>query len=99
MSQTEETSASTWQLELYITSDSLQCQRAVRLVTGLVNGKLKDISTLEIIDLKKRPELARERNILVLPTLIRKSPSPTKMLFGALGSVESLEVALDLPPD
>jgi len=89
----------TWKLSLYISSDSMQCQRAVRLVTSLATGRFKDICSLEIVDLKKRPELARERNILVLPTLIRETPKPVRMYFGNLGTLESLEEALDLSDD
>ena len=85
-----------WRLELYITQDSIQCQRAIRLVTELVHDKLRDQCTLEIIDLKKRPELAREKNILVLPTLIRVSPHPMRMLYGALGTKEALAEALEI---
>lgn len=85
-----------WRIELYITHDSIQCQRAMRLMTELVHDKLRDHCTLEIIDLKKRPELAREKNILVLPTLIRVSPHPKRMLFGALGTKEALAEALEI---
>lgn len=85
-----------WHIELYITHESIQCQRAMRLVTELVHERLRDQCTLEIIDLKKRPELAREKNILVLPTLIRISPNPVRMLFGAMGTKEALAEALEL---
>lgn len=88
-----------WRLELYITQDSIQCRRAMRLLTELVHERLRDRCTLEIIDLKKRPELAREKNILVLPTLIRLSPEPVRMLFGALGSKEALAEALEMLDD
>lgn len=85
-----------WRLELYVTYDSVPCQRAIRLITELVHEKLRDQCTLEIIDLKKRPELAREKNILVLPTLVRTAPHPVRMLFGTLGTKEALAEALEL---
>lgn len=94
--ETQSEKPTPWHIELYISHDSIQCQRAMRLVTELVHEKLRDHCTLEIIDLKKRPELAREKNILVLPTLIRLSPEPMRMLFGALGTKEALAEALEL---
>ena len=52
--------------------------------------------TIEVIDLVKDPQLAQGDQILALPTLVRKIPSPMKKIIGDLSNTERFLVGFDL---
>lgn len=51
---------------------------------------------LEIIDLVKNPALARDHQILALPTLVRSLPGPIRKVVGDLSDAEQVFVGLDI---
>jgi circadian clock protein KaiB len=51
---------------------------------------------IEVIDLLKKPQLASGDQILAIPTLVRKLPSPIKKIIGDLSNTERVLVGLDL---
>jgi circadian clock protein KaiB len=53
---------------------------------------------LEIIDLAQNPALARGDQILAVPTLVRRLPTPIKKIIGALSNRDRVLVGLDLRP-
>jgi circadian clock protein KaiB len=53
---------------------------------------------IEVIDLMQKPQLARDGQIVALPTLIRKIPVPIKLIIGGLSATERVLVGLDLVP-
>lgn len=53
---------------------------------------------LEIIDLAKHPKLALDDQIIAVPTLVRKLPTPLKKIIGDLSNTERVLVGLDLKP-
>jgi len=57
---------------------------------------LKDNYTIEIIDLKENPQLAKTDQILVLPTLVKKLPKPVKKIIGDLSKTVRVLVGLDI---
>jgi circadian clock protein KaiB len=46
----------------------------------------------------QKPQLARDGQIVALPTLIRKIPVPIKRIIGDLSATERVLVGLDLVP-
>jgi circadian clock protein KaiB len=54
--------------------------------------------TIELIDLVKNPQLARNDQILAIPTLIRKLPEPIRKIIGDLSNTEKVLVGLELVP-
>jgi circadian clock protein KaiB len=52
--------------------------------------------TIEVIDLQKNPQLAKDHQIIAIPTLIRKLPTPVKKIIGNLSNTEKVLVGLDL---
>jgi circadian clock protein KaiB len=46
----------------------------------------------------KNPQLARGDQILAVPTLVRKLPSPIRKIIGNLSDTERVLVGLDLRP-
>jgi circadian clock protein KaiB len=53
---------------------------------------------IEIIDLLEEPQLASGDQILAIPTLVRKLPSPIRKIIGDLSDTERVLVGLDLRP-
>ena len=53
---------------------------------------------IEVIDLLVNPTLAKDDQILALPTLVRKLPEPIKKIIGDLSNTERVLVGLDVRP-
>lgn len=51
---------------------------------------------LEVVDLLEKPQLAQADQILAIPTLVRKLPSPIKRIIGDLSNTERVLVGLDI---
>jgi circadian clock protein KaiB len=51
-----------------------------------------------VIDLLVTPRLARDDQILAIPTLVRKLPEPVRRIIGDLSNTERVLVGLDLIP-
>ncbi len=58
--------------------------------------KLPVLYHLEIIDLLKNPALARDHQILALPTLVRALPGPVRKVVGDLSDAKQVFVGLDI---
>lgn len=86
-----------WALRLYVAGESPQSQRALRNLQGLCEQHLgSGRYDIEVIDLLKKPELAKADQILAIPTLVRKLPEPVKRIIGSLSDPERALLALDL---
>jgi circadian clock protein KaiB len=75
---------------LYIAGASAHSSRAIASITHLCEGRLNGRCQLKIIDLYLLPALAKEDNILAVPTLIRKFPLPMRRMIGDLCDVTAL---------
>jgi len=53
---------------------------------------------IEVIDLTKNPQLARGDQILAVPTVVRRLPTPIRKLIGDLSNREKLLIGLDIHP-
>jgi circadian clock protein KaiB len=71
-------------------------------VTAFANLKkicethLKGRYRITVIDLVKQPQLAKGDQILAIPTVVRKLPSPVRTIIGSLSDTERVLVGLDL---
>jgi len=93
-----EVDSSRWNLWLYVAGDSPKSRTALENLTRLCDAHLGENYSIEVVDLKKKPELAKADQILAVPTLIRKIPEPARRVIGDLSNVERAMVALDLHP-
>jgi len=53
---------------------------------------------LDVIDVRKYPQLAEDDKIMAIPTLIKKLPPPVKKIIGDLSDKKKLLLDLDLIP-
>lgn len=85
-----------WNLRLYVAGDSPRSRTALSNLQKLCEERLKGNYNIEVIDLTKRPDLAKADQILAVPTLIRKIPEPMKRIIGDLSNADRALIALDM---
>jgi circadian clock protein KaiB len=62
----------------------------------ICDGQLKKNYRIEVIDLAKNPQLARDNQIIAVPTLVRNFPLPVRNIVGDLSNTESVLAGLGL---
>jgi len=85
-----------WELRLYVAGQTPKSIAALANLKKFCEEHLKDQYTIEVVDLVKHPQLARGDQILAIPTLVRKMPSPMKKIIGDLSNTERVLVGMDL---
>lgn len=83
-------------LELYVSGNSFVSERAITAVRALCESELKGQYSLKVIDLYEDPERAIAENIIAVPTLYRKSPSPARQIIGDLQNRERVMRGLEI---
>jgi circadian clock protein KaiB len=87
-----------WNLRLYVAGQTPKCVTAFANLKKLCEEHLGGDYSIEVIDLLKKPQLASGDQILAIPTLVRRLPSPMKKIIGDLSNTERVLVGLDLVP-
>jgi circadian clock protein KaiB len=87
-----------WELRLYVAGQTPKSLLALANPKLICESNLAGEYRIEVIDLSKNPQLASGDQILALPTLVRKLPSPVKRIIGDLSNTERVLVGLDLIP-
>ena len=90
--------ADIWNLRLYVAGQSAKCVAAVRNLNAFCEKHLAGRYRIEVIDLLENPKLARDDQILAIPTLVRKVPEPLRKIVGDLSSSERMLVGFDIRP-
>lgn len=85
-----------WELRLYVAGQTPNSVAAFENLQNICNTHLQGRYRIEVIDLLKNPTLAKGDQIIAVPTLVRKLPTPVKKILGDLASEERVLVGLDL---
>lgn len=85
-----------WTLRLYIAGQTPRAITALNNLKRICKEQLMGKYDIEVIDLLKKPQLARDNQILAVPTLVRKLPLPVRNIIGDLSNTERVLVGLDL---
>ncbi len=85
-----------WILKLYVAGQTPNSLAAFANLKKICEDHLEGRYRIEVIDLLKNPQLARGDQIVAVPTLIRKLPTPVKKIIGNLSNTEKVLVGLDL---
>ena len=85
-----------WQLRLYVAGQTPKSITALSNLKKLCETHLAGRYQIEVIDLLVNPKLAAGDQILAIPTLVRKLPSPVKKIIGDLSNEHRVLVGLDL---
>lgn len=94
MLQSSETE--TFRLRLYIAGQTPRSVAALTNLRTICEEHLQGRYELEVIDLVKNPALASGDQILAVPTLVRRLPTPIKKIIGDLSNRDRVLVGLDL---
>ena len=84
------------QLRLYVAGQTPKSIAAFANLRRICEEHLTGRYKLEVIDLMKNPTLARGDQILAVPTLVKKLPTPVRKILGDLSNTEKVLVGLDL---
>jgi len=77
-------------LHLFVTGASPNSSRAIANLKEICETYLKDNYELEIVDVYQQPLIAESEQIIALPLLIKKSPSPERRLIGDMSNTEKV---------
>ncbi len=90
--------AAKYDLYLYVAGNTQKSAVAIsnlkRICTEHMGGEYR----IKVIDLLKNPALARGDQILAIPTLVRRLPSPMRKIIGDLSDTSRVLVGLDVKP-
>ena len=94
----EELQAEKWNLRLYVAGQTPKSIKAFDNLKKICDEHLSGRYTIEVVDLTVNPQLPKGDQILALPTLVRKLPTPIRKIIGDLSNTERVLVGLDLRP-
>lgn len=87
-----------WELRLYVAGMTPTSVRAFENLKRLCEEHLRGVYQIQVIDLLERPMLASGDQIIAVPTLVRRLPTPVKKIIGDLSNTQRVLVGLDLRP-
>ncbi len=83
-------------LRLYVNDDTHKSRTAVANIKRVCETHLDGRYDLEVIDICKQAKLARDEQIVAVPTLIKRLPAPLQRLVGDMSDLKKVLVGLDL---
>lgn len=94
----EELDGGPWELRLYVAGQTPKSITAFNNLKKVCEEHLAGKYKIEVVDLIKNPQLAQGDQIVAIPTLVRKLPSPVRKIIGDLSNTERVLVGLQLRP-
>lgn len=85
-----------WDLRLYVAGQSPKSITAFNNLKRLCEEHLDGKYKIQVIDLVKNPTLAREHQIVAIPTLVKRIPMPLRKIIGDLSDTDKALVGLQL---
>jgi circadian clock protein KaiB len=88
-----------WNLRLYVTDWTPRCVVAYKNLNAICEEHLKDKCNIEVIDLLEHPEVAKQAQIVAVPTMVKTTPLPQRAMVGDLSQTEKVlkNLGLRLP--
>ena len=85
-----------WDFRLYVAGQSPKSISAFDNLKRICETHLSGRYRIHVIDLTRNPSLARDNQIVVIPSLVRMFPMPTRKIVGSLSDTDRVVVALQL---
>jgi len=85
-------------LKLFVSGMTPSSIRAVQNIRKICQEHLKNRFELQVIDIYQQPDMAKEEQIVAVPTLVKKLPAPLQQFIGDLSDKEKILVGLNLSP-
>ena len=83
---------------LYIAGNSPGSVNTASNLRKIFQREFQDRFTLEVIDIFERPESAIEDDVMVIPTLVKFAPAPTRRVIGDFIEREKVLKGLEIEP-
>lgn len=83
-------------LRLYVSRSTSKSKAAVDNIQRMCEEHLKGRYNLEVIDIHEHAQLARDEQIVAVPTLIKRLPAPLQRLVGDMSDLSKVLFGLDL---
>ena len=77
---------------------SPQSTSALQTVRRICDEDLRDQVDLQVVDVRDAGPQAVDDGVVVVPTLVRRTPEPRRTVAGDLSDLVRVRTALDLPP-
>ena len=87
-----------WELRLYTAGQTPKSVLAFKNLKRICEEHMPGRYHIEVVDLMQNPRLAKEDQIVAIPTLVRKLPEPLRKIIGDLSDTERTLVGLQLRP-
>jgi circadian clock protein KaiB len=94
----QEKDSGRYRLKLYVTGTTPISSRAVVNVRQFCEEYLADCHDLEIIDVLRTPGVAKEMQLIAVPTLVKELPLPERRFIGDMSATERLIAGLQIKP-
>ena len=85
-----------WDLRLYTAGQTPKSMAAIKNLKRICEQHLPGRYNIEVIDLMANPRLAKDDQIVAIPTLVRKLPDPLRKIVGDLSDEDRTLVGLQL---
>lgn len=92
----EDAAGASYVLRLYVTGMTPRSIEAFATIKSICEEHLQGRYDLEVIDIYQHPQLARDEQIIAVPTLVKKLPAPLRRFIGNLSDRERVLLGLDL---
>lgn len=83
-------------LRLYVSGSTSKSSLAIENIKRVCEQHLKNRYDLEVIDIYQQAHLARDEQIVAVPTLIKRLPPPLRRLIGDMSNLKKVLFGLDL---
>jgi circadian clock protein KaiB len=85
-------------LRLYVSGMTPRSRQAIENIRNLCEEYLAGRYELEIIDIYQQPHLAKDEQVIAVPTLVKKLPLPLRRIIGDMGDPGRIMVVLGIVP-
>jgi len=85
-----------YELKLFIAGMTPGSIRAIENLRDICDSHLDGNYDLQVIDIYQQRHLAKEMNIIAVPTLIRISPEPEKRIIGDMLDTEKIVLVMEI---
>ncbi len=85
-------------LQLYVTGMTPRSTQAIANAKKICETHLQGQYDLSVIDVYQQPQLAKDAQIVAVPTLVKKLPLPLRRIIGDLSDRDQVLLGLNLKP-
>jgi circadian clock protein KaiB len=86
-----------WEFRIYVTGKTHNSLKVFRNLKRMCEADHPGQYRIMVVDLLKQPHRARTDQIVAIPTVVRRRPTPPRTFFGNLSQSENVFAGLEMP--